>query len=238
MPGISAGLGGQVNNNIQTTGLVSYWDPAYKKSYPRTETTWFDLVGNQNGTLTNSPTFDSSNGGCFDFDGTNDHVVCGNNFSFLDDPDANEFTITAWINGAVGSDGTVFSKADNSNRMVQLYTETDDTAIIKVGGTTITGTTVVADSTWHNVGMVIRNDGGTFKAQLYVDGVADASEAAVGSTTATDRDFLIGARRGSDNSDVGYLFDGKIGPVLIYNRALSVEELKQNYNAQKERFGY
>ena len=217
--------------------LTFHVDASDNNSYPDTGTTWFDLVGNQNGTLTNSPSFDSSNGGCFDFDGTNDHVVCGNNFSFLDDPDANEFTITAWINGAVGSDGTVFSKADNSNRMVQLYTETDDTAIIKVGGTTITGTTVVADSTWHNVGMVIRNDGGTFKAQLYVDGVADASEATVGSTTATDRDFLIGARRGSDNSDVGYLFDGKIASVAIWNRALQINQLEQNFKMQKTRFG-
>jgi hypothetical protein len=230
-------MGASSGPNLIQDGLTFHVDASDNNSYPDTGTTWFDLVGNQNGTLTNSPTFDSSNGGCFDFDGTNDHVVCGNNFSFLDDPDANEFTITAWINGAVGSDGTVFSKADNSNRMVQLYTETDDTAIIKVGGTTITGTTVVADSTWHNVGMVIRNDGGTFKAQLYVDGVADASEAAVGSTTATDRDFLIGARRGSDNSDVGYLFDGKIASVAIWNRALQINQLEQNFKMQKTRFG-
>jgi hypothetical protein len=230
-------MGASSGPDLIQDGLTFHVDASDNNSYPDTGTTWFDLVGNQNGTLTNSPSFDSSNGGCFDFDGTNDHVVCGNNFSFLDDPDANEFTITAWINGAVGSDGTVFSKADNSNRMVQLYTETDDTAIIKVGGTTITGTTVVADSTWHNVGMVIRNDGGTFKAQLYVDGVADASEAAVGSTTATDRDFLIGARRGSDNSDVGYLFDGKIASVAIWNRALQINQLEQNFKMQKTRFG-
>jgi hypothetical protein len=230
-------MGASSGPDLIQDALIFHVDASDNNSYPDTGTTWFDLVGNQNGTLTNSPTFDSSNGGCFDFDGTNDHVVCGNNFSFLDDPDANEFTITAWINGAVGSDGTVFSKADNSNRMVQLYTETDDTAIIKVGGTTITGTTVVADSTWHNVGMVIRNDGGTFKAQLYVDGVADASEAAVGSTTATDRDFLIGARRGSDNSDVGYLFDGKIASVAIWNRALQINQLEQNFKMQKTRFG-
>ena len=111
------------------------------------------------------------------------------------------------------------------------------TAKINVGGTNIAGSTIVADSTWHNVGMVIRNDGGTFKAQLYVDGVADASEAAVGSTTATDRDFLIGARRGSDNSDLGYLFDGKIASVAIWTRALHINQLKQNFNAQRSRFG-
>ena len=231
-------MGYSFGGPIVTDGLYFYVDGADNNSYPDSGTTWFDLVGNQNGTLTNSPSFDNSNGGCFDFDGTNDHVVCGNNFSFLDDPDANEFTITAWINGGAGSDGTVFSKADTSNRMVQLYTETDDTAVIKVGGTTIRSTGVVADNTWHNVGMVIRNDGGTFKAQLYVDGVVDSDgEAAVGSDTATDKDFLIGARRGSDNSDVGYLFDGKIASVAIWSRALHINQLEQNFNAQRSRFG-
>ena len=42
MPGISAGLGGQINNNIQTDGLIGYWDAAYKKSYPRSGTTCTD----------------------------------------------------------------------------------------------------------------------------------------------------------------------------------------------------
>ena len=51
MPGISAGLGGQVNNNIQTDGLIFYVDSAYKKSYLGSGTTWNDLGGSNNGTL-------------------------------------------------------------------------------------------------------------------------------------------------------------------------------------------
>jgi hypothetical protein len=33
------------------------------------------------------------------------------------------------------------------------------------------------------------------------------------------------------------MFNGKLGPVQIYNKALSAGEVLQNYQAQKERFG-
>ena len=59
-------------------GLVLYLDAANTKSYPTTGTTWSDLSrrGN-NGTLTNGPTFNSSNGGIIVFDGINNYVDFG-----------------------------------------------------------------------------------------------------------------------------------------------------------------
>ena len=60
--------------NIIEDGLVFAVDAANKKSYPGSGTTWIDLAGSNNGTLTNGPTFDSGNGGSFDFDGADDSV--------------------------------------------------------------------------------------------------------------------------------------------------------------------
>ena len=170
-------------------------------------------------------------GKSIDFDGSNDHINCGNNYSFLDDPDANEFTISAWINADVGADGSIFSKADNSNRMVQLYTNTSDALIAKIGGTTISGATVVCDNTWKYVAIVVRNDGGTYKGQIYLNGSSDATEAAVSTTTATGMDFLIGARRNTDNTDLGYLFTGKITDVAIWDTALDANTVASIYNS-------
>ena len=167
--------------------------------------------------------------------GADEHVNFGDNFSFLDDPDANEFTITSWINGEAGADGTIFSKADNSNRMVQLYTDINDRLQTKTGGTNIIGTKIVTDGTWHNVGLRVMNVGGTYKGKLYVDGMSDSSKVAIGSTTVT-ADFIIGARRNSGNTGLGYLFNGKIANCFMYNRALSSAEILQNYNATKWRF--
>jgi len=61
---------------IPQNGLQLLLDAANTKSYPGSGTTWTDLSGNGNtGTLTNSPTFTTDNGGAIRFDGTNDYVV-------------------------------------------------------------------------------------------------------------------------------------------------------------------
>ena len=58
--------------NIVTDELVLALDAASPRSYPGSGTVWNDLVGSNNGTLTNNPTFDSGNGGSIVFDGTDD----------------------------------------------------------------------------------------------------------------------------------------------------------------------
>ena len=222
---------------IVEDGLVFCVDAANRRSYPRAGTVWTDLgTSKVNGTLTNmTDNFSTDGVGTLTFDGADEHVNFGDNFSFLDDPDANEFTITSWINGETGADGTIFSKADNSNRMVQLFTDTEDKLQTKTGGTQIIGSAIVTDGTWHNVGLRVRNDGGTYKGKLYVDGMSDSSKVAIGSRTVT-ADFIIGARRNSGNTGLGYLFNGKIANCFMYNRALSSAEILQNYNATKWRF--
>ena len=57
--------------NIVTDNLVFCVDAANTKSYSGSGTDWKDL-GSQgnNGTLTNGPTFNSSNGGSIVFDGS------------------------------------------------------------------------------------------------------------------------------------------------------------------------
>ena len=67
---------------IVTDGLVLCLDAASKRSYPGAGTTWTDLKGGNNGTLTNGPTFDADNGGSIVFDGSDDYVNCGNGSDF------------------------------------------------------------------------------------------------------------------------------------------------------------
>ena len=57
--------------SIVTDGLVFYVDAANENSYPGSGTTWTDLAGSDDGTLTNGPTFDSGNAGSIVFDGVN-----------------------------------------------------------------------------------------------------------------------------------------------------------------------
>jgi len=82
--------------NISTSGLVLALDAANTKSYPGSGTTWTDMSGNNNnGTLTNGPTFNSANGGSIVFDGSNDFVTLGNQ-SVLGFTNG-IFSVEAWV---------------------------------------------------------------------------------------------------------------------------------------------
>jgi len=59
---------------------VLYLDAHFKKSYPGTGTTWYDLSGNaNNAALTGGVTYDSSDGGSMVFDGTSGYGTVTNN---------------------------------------------------------------------------------------------------------------------------------------------------------------
>lgn len=81
-------MGGFANNApIVTDGLVFYVDAGNSKSYDGVSggTTWTDLVGSNNGTLTNMDTnpasggyvYDSANGGSIVFDNANAYAQTG-----------------------------------------------------------------------------------------------------------------------------------------------------------------
>ena len=60
---------------IVTNGLVLNLDAGYLPSYPQNGTSWYDLGPSGNtGTLTNGPTFSSTNGGGIVFDGVDDYA--------------------------------------------------------------------------------------------------------------------------------------------------------------------
>ena len=78
---------------IITSGLVLFLDAGNTSSYPGSGTTWTDLSGNgNNGTLTNGPTYTSSNGGAIVFDGINDFVNSGSSISLPGD-----ISVFAWV---------------------------------------------------------------------------------------------------------------------------------------------
>ena len=66
-------------NGMVTDGLIFYLDAANPRSFVSGSTSWYDMTRNSNnGTLTNGPTYDSSNGGAVVFDGSNDYINFGN----------------------------------------------------------------------------------------------------------------------------------------------------------------
>ena len=177
MPGISAGLGGQVNNNIQTDGLIFYVDSAYKKSYLGSGTTWNDLGGSNNGTLTMLYSADDSAGG---------------------DP---YYRTYIRDNFAVG--WHYVSLNWNSNKY-DIYVNADSK-------------TTYASTDVNSINYPLSGTAAGHVPLMTMD------------------EFKLGY--GSYHTGAHPEFDGRIQVVQIYDKSLTASEIKQNYDASKERFG-
>ena len=110
---------------IVTSGLVLCLDAANRKSYPGSGTTWTDLSGNgNNGTLIDSPTFNTDGIGSLSFNGLNSYIgISSPSSRFNWTPSStgfNNMTLDLWIKTSDTS-GYVISKPWNSSGEYNYY---------------------------------------------------------------------------------------------------------------------
>jgi len=216
---------------IVTDGLVFCVDAANKRSYPGAGTTWTDLTSNHAaGTLENSPQFDTNNAGSILFDGANDRIDFTSDSSLFDFGTDN-FSIGAFIKSTsspLGNYRCIFWH-HYSPGFSLITMVSSGVARFWLGGTVLNGNTNILDNEWKHV--FITRNGAT--VTIYVDGIFDNSSTAFSGKSATVSSATATIGRYSTGS---YPFLGNIALVQIYNRALSAEEIKQNYLATKGRF--
>tara|TARA_Y100000114_G_scaffold156027_1_gene181762 strand:- start:302 stop:961 length:660 start_codon:yes stop_codon:yes gene_type:complete len=210
---------------IVTDGLIFCVDAKDKTSYPGAGSTWSDIVGLNDGTLTNSPTFNAD--GYFDFNGSNQYSTHGNDSS-LDLTEA--ITMSSWFNAdSTSSFRCWMGKGQNLCYMIFF----NGTKIRMRIGSNISANAIDSASdyttgTWTNV--VGTYDGSNMK--IYIDGALDQTKARSGTIPTNSVNLGIGF-----DGATGLHFDGKIATSLIYSRALTANEVLQNFNAQRTRFG-
>jgi len=151
-------------------------------------------------------------------DGANDYVRVSDDNSL--DPD--HMTISAWIkHPSTSSWIAIVDKRDSGADGYDLYiAQGSSAAWFRINGYALEGDRAIDDDLWHYVVGVY--DGGSL--DLYIDGVQDATRSASETKIDTTGVLAIGARY-----DSGHLFSGLIDDVQIYDRALSPEEIRQNY---------
>jgi hypothetical protein len=212
---------------IVTDGLVLCLDAANAKSYPGSGTTWTDLSGNgNNGTFVNGPTYSSSNGGSISFDGSDDEVICTNNTSVQ----ITVGTISAWFNANNGNTGTNGIIAKQSAWGLFVWDNTLRAYDWGNGVSRDTGINV-GNSTWNYVAMTFTETVGTpsNNAIIYLNG------SSVLTTTVRHSNHNVTVQVGEANA--AQHFGGFIASASVYNRVLTAEEIKQNFNALRGRFG-
>lgn len=222
--------------NIVTDGLLLCLDAADRKSYPGSGTVWTDRSGNViNGTLTNSPTFSADNGGSLVFNGINSGILLAGTKLSL-----NQMTISCWNYAtSYSQNGFMFEKTTNGsvNTQYSLFYNSSNDIYYRTFGLSSQDLSVnittagVINSQWNNI--VATFDG--VNKRIYVNGVLRQTS---GNLTGTITQNTTGdAYIGIYGNFTGYAFNGRIANTSIYNRALTLEEILQNFNVRRGRYG-
>ena len=225
---------------IVTNGLVLALDAANNKSYPGSGTSWNDLSNTgKNLTLTNGPTFSAANLGSIVFDGTNDYAAVNPVSAF------NIYCISMWfkpttiINSTSVSTSLIHFKSSIgkyigfgpvttrvSNEYITIVQEPGDKrTAVNDGGSLSAGI-------WYNI--VFNYESSQYN--IYINNTLKSTT--VGSSTGnvpliTDPNFIyLNSYEGTSE----YL-GSSLSMCMIYNRSLTANEIQQNFNASRARFG-
>ena len=219
---------------IITNGLALYIDSGNLASYPGSGTTWTDLTRNNfNGTLVNGGGYSTAGRGSIYFDSNGNYV--GPLTSSLTTTSSTWFVWMYNLGGQRSNAGIFFSRSTTT------------------GGINFYGTTGQVNYHWNVVGASYSWNSGLYppvgrwslvvlktepaQGTMYLFESGKMSSAVYTSThSAVTLDDL---KFGTD--DTGCCgprhFYGYIAAASIYNRALSIQEIQQNYDALKGRFG-
>ena len=212
---------------IVRDNIVQYLDAANTKSYPGSGTTWTDMSSrNRDGTLVNGPTFSTDNLGCFNFDGSNDHVDL--NYIFTQSSSANTYTVVvaAKLSSTNNSRRQIFA-CDNGGFDWGFGSGDNGNFIIFTGSGAAQGRT--QDLNWH---IFTAQWSSTFGTRLWIDDELDINTSTISYDSSISNKTQL-----ARNPGFGEIFHGKIALCLTYDKALTETEIKQNYNALRGRFG-
>lgn len=231
---------------ISRDGLVLLLDGGNVKSYPGNGTTWFDLSRNgNNGTLT-SVDYEMENNSSLLFNNANDTVSIDHDETFNF---SKSFTVSTWIKvNSFFTSGiyNVVSKKPSFNNTqkgwscqydyrttgVLQFRNNDGSVLNDSTPTSNVDNTSLLNQTdaWVNSVWVITSTNVTF----YINGIAKGTLSVNYSDIDTTTPVYIGKTVGS-TGDPSLLMN--LSSVIIYNRTLSANEIQQNFNSTRGRYG-
>ena len=227
-------MGSVYGPNIVTDGLVFLMDAGNAQSYPGSGTTVYDLVGNNNGTLTGDAVYSSADGGVIDIIDSGDYINVLNSTSLP----ANLQTWAIWVNfdtlPASNSYDSVWLKSANWNSTGGVGLQFIYNYLTWSWGNNWGGTCSVAQSTlstgvWYYIVGTSPGDTSTNGCKFYINGdLKDTGTAAV--VPSNGYPLLIGSGHGDS-------MNGQIARFEIWSGELTAAQILQNYNAHKSRFG-
>ena len=241
---------------IVTDGLVFCVDAGDKMSYPGAGTTWTDLSHNStNFTLLNGASYDSDKS--ISFDGTNDYASGVNDLSNVSL--SNGFTVSFWFKPTIEGRGRYILSIENaaSQSVLRVYQRPEADGYISCvfrgtgapayggyseGGPGSSwpvgewyhatfvhkGTTNSNDLDWYFNAVESIARGWTYRSRYMQGSLSDSYT--------PDGRITVGWGAFSPGGGSSRYYNGLLSNLQIYNRALTDDEITQNYNATRGRF--
>ena len=212
-----------VGPDIVQNGLVAVFDAGSARSYPGTGSTWYNLIGTVNGTLS-ATSIGTTTAGTMTFDGVDDSIDIP--LASLASTDFTVIGVTQRTNAAAGR--LISGKLNNwllgqwSSYMRQYFSQG-----------WVTGIGAGDSAVYDDLETHIWCGTGDISADTYKfrdDNVEYTTNTTGGSQGPNG--FSLG-RYAPGSSEYA---TGTITVLLVYNRVLTDAEIDQNFNAQRSRF--
>jgi len=226
--------GGYRGPDIVSNGLLLYLDAGSPNSYRQNlDTNWRDISGNNNNATFPSsgvtPSYSTSNGGFFSFDGSNDYATLPSGFANF----TSGITFEIWTYPTATSSFDVLLRLLGSGAdTISFFRHTggggNNYFNVNIGGVEITPNQELNLNQWSQRTFTA-NGTNWFAYNEGMSGATVTTSKLPNNVTRTTNEI------GGTSSFSQY--DGRIAIIRLYNRALSATEVLQNYNSQKSRFG-
>lgn len=207
---------------------MTNYTPVESTAYVLRSTTIKDLSTNlNNGTIINAPSYSIEGNGSFYFDGTAKYISIADNAS-LKFSQSESMSLSAWFKPtALWNTWTgIVTKSRDSSPWYGIWLNVSNQIVW--GSPYSNMVSIAATTNWQNVVLTKNNT----DLYIYVNGVLQAQNATPAILTNGTGALYIGGA-----ASVTEYFNGYIGDVTIYNKALSAAEVLQNFNALQGRYG-
>ena len=217
---------------IVTSGLLTYFDSANTRSYIGSGTTVNGLVSGIGFTLNNGVGFGATNNGYFIFDGTNDNIP------FYVPNVGTILSIEMWARIKAFAGGMPFGFLQYDVWLSGGAMGYNTAASDQYGLTSTQVTNLGLVNQWKHYVFEMRTDVSYSNNKIYINGQNQSLSQVAGTENAGLRSFNSGnGRISSWLASNSFFIPMDHSQFRVYNRALTPQEVLQNFNATKMRYG-
>jgi hypothetical protein len=223
-------MGVKAGPRIVTNGLICDLDPAQIRSYSGSGNTWYDLTINRFNQTLSGMGYTTDNKGLMNSSGSSYSTGSINSAINIDGPLSMSFWIKFTSLSGIQSLG-ITNGTTSPTAAMQVGLRTGGLGTVwKYGGANLITFTNPVVNTWYHYSVTLASSTMFF----YINGAYNNSAVVTPqSGGAVSLNFGDYRSDGTGNEKIlGYL-----GNFQLYNRALTAQEILQNYNATKGRYG-